>query len=206
MSRITTWSCVLSVLFLLAGCVAYGGSGSEEATYQRIERVLERFDEDLSRARGELGALEAASSEGPVLAALAAHYAALVEGHEAVLDDHRQLAAGLSPASSYRTLRHVYGALIAEQAHTRAQYEGLLQYVHHGHSADSTVSVDRGRPYALIPPYYARAANAGRELTVNQVISRVRSAGAPRDGFQLMMPAGPSPEDDGEEDASGPGH
>lgn len=191
MSRISTLSCVLTVLVLLAGCRTYGGNGSEEAIYNQIERILDRFEGELSRARGEVSMLEAASSERPDVTAFSAQYMQLVEAHEAILDQHREMAEGLSPRSSYRSLHRAYGAMIAEQALLRQQYQGMLRYVYDAYSADTTGWVERHRPYALIPPYYVRAANAGRELTVNNVLSRMQSGAEPQAGFRLQMPETP---------------
>lgn len=199
MNRITTWSCLLAAAALLGACRTYGGYGSEEATYEQIQRVVERFGKDLSRARGDLEALERASAQGPVLEALAGHFARLVAAHEAVLETHRRTASELSPSSTYRSLSRSYGAMVTQQRLMRRQYQDLLRHVYEGHAPDTVVTAAERRPYALVPPYYVRSANADRELTVNQVVSRVQT-GTPRLDFRLMSPASPS----GEEEAADP--
>lgn len=205
MRRITTGSCILSMLLLLAGCRAYGGSGAEEAMYARIQSSLERFDNDLSRMRGELSALEAASSEHPDLTPLAAQYRALLQAHEATLDQHREMVESVSPSSGYRDLHHVYGAMIVRQQSLRQQSQGLLRHVYEGYSADSTMAADHGRPYVSVPPYYRRVTDNARELTANQVIARIRSGATPRDDFRQTMPE-TSSADTLEEEAPEGGH
>lgn len=208
MSRICTWIAVLTVFLLLSGCRTYGGYGAEAAIYNQIERVLERFDEHLSRTRAELRALEAASSDDPTLAVLSTQYAELVAAHEAMLEKQRRMASRLSPNSTYRTLHRTYGSMVTEQSLLRDQYQGILRNVFEAHSPDTTMAADRDRPYALIPPYYARAANAHDELNVNAVIARVRSAAGRSEGLRMVLSDTTSGADrapgDGEGSVDGP--
>lgn len=189
MIRTGTWPTILALFIILTGCRTYGGSESEEAIYSQMERMLERFEGDLARAQADLRTLESATPQEPVLEALSAHYAELVGVHEAELDGHRQLVQDLSPASEYRSLHRAYGAMIAEQSFLRQRYEGMLRFVYDAYSTDTTgFSAEGRRPYASVPPYYVRAANADRELSVREVLSRMQSGAALRPDFSLVLP------------------
>ena len=175
-------------LFLAAsGCRTYGEYDSEEATYQQMQRLVQQFDQDLTRARADLEALQKASRANPYLSVLAAHYSQVVAGQEAVLDEHRDLLAELSSESTYRALNRAFGAMISEQRTIRLQREGLLSYVHDAYTADTTATGDRDRPYSMIPPYYARVTEAQRNVTMNEVL-RLASMRAPSPGFALTPP------------------
>lgn len=179
--------CLLAVS-LLGGCRTYGGYGSEAATYAQIQKANQRFEQDLARAQAELSTLESASE--PLLQTLADRFARIVEAHEAILDEHKQLAEQLSEGSSYRALHRTYGAIVVEQRVLRAQYQELLEHVYDAFPADTTsVTAVVEQPYALIPPYYARISAAGRSITVNDVLRRVRSGARPEPGFMLSMPS-----------------
>lgn len=184
-----TWTAVLAVVLLVSGCRMYGGYGSERAIHNQMERIVERFEEDLTRAQADLRALEAAAPGHPTLNVLTAQYARLISAHEAVLDEQRQVVAGLSAESTYRSLHRSYGSLISEQQLIRQQYQGVLRYVYEAYGDEASVRAER--PYASIPPYYARVAGENA-LTVNAVVTRVQSTPAPRPGFHIMMPEVPS--------------
>lgn len=172
---------------VLTGCRTYGEYNSEELTYQQMQRLVQQFDRDLTKARADLAALQKASADNPYLSVLAAHYSQVVSAQEAVLDEHRDMLAELSPGSTYRALHRAYGAMISEQRTIRLQQEGLLRYVYDAYTADTTAMADRDRPYALIPPYYARVTEAQRDVTVNELL-RLASSREPSTGFALSPP------------------
>ncbi|MEX0821476.1 MAG: hypothetical protein WD021_04960 [Rhodothermales bacterium] len=189
MSRKWTWTVLLIVFLLVSGCRSYGGYGTEAATYRQIERVLDRFEEDLARARADLRALESAATDHPILEVVAAHYAELVRAHAAALDEHGATAARLSADAGYRTLSRVYGALVGARHLVRGRYQSLLRYVYDAFGeAGMSSAIDEARPYALVPPYYPRIADRGSVLTVNEVVRRVESGAALRADFRLDMP------------------
>lgn len=183
------------VLLLATGCRTYGGYGAEDLTYTQMEQAHQVFEEELARARANLNVLESASAESPYLSVLAAQYAQLVRGHEAILESHADVLDRVSPGDDYRELHRAFGAVIAEQATVRRQYDDLLNDFHRAFSPpDTTDRVER--PYALIPPFYERI-RARRDLSVSEVLAQVRSAGAPSPGFTFATPeaaASSSPE------------
>lgn len=168
----------LLLMIVTSGCRSYGGYGSEEVMYRQTERMVQRFSEDLDRARGDLVALEQAASDDPRLAALAERFALLVAGQEAILDEQQRLLADLSPGSTYRSLHQAHGAIMAAQRTIKTQRAGLLRDFSQGFAGDTLAQADSDRPYALIPPYYDRIAAGQGDLTVSDVVRRARGAGA----------------------------
>lgn len=161
---------VIVLLTALSGCRSYGGQGSEEATYQEIQRGHRAFEEVLVRKRAELRTLQQAASENERLADLAEQYAQMVQGHEALLAVHGEEIANLSPDSDYRDLNHAFGAMIAMHKTVQMQYDRLLDHAHRSFLSADTASAVK-RPYALIPPYFDRVREGQRELTLNDVVA-----------------------------------
>lgn len=191
---------ILGILFagsLFSGCRTYGGHGSEEATYQQILKAHQIFQEDFARKQAELSRLEQAAGEGEVFGTLAAQYAQVVSGHEVVLSDTAHDIAGLSEDSGYRELHRTLGAIISRQNTIKIQYERLLSNAFEAQTpADTTIQVQR--PYSLIPPYYRRVEAGQRNLSVNDVLARVRAgAGLELDRGDMDMSTGePSPDEE----------
>lgn len=165
-------------MIFTSGCRSYGGYESEEVIYQQTERMVQRFAEDLDRARGDVVALEQAASDDPRLAVLAERLALLVAGQEAILDEQQSLLADLSPGSTYRSLHRAHGAIMAAQRTIRAQRAGLLRDFSEGLAGDTLGQADSERPYALIPPYYDRIVAGQDDVTVSDVVRRARGDGA----------------------------
>lgn len=174
---------VIILLVALSGCRSYGGHGSEEATYAQIQQGHQAFEEVLVRRRADINALRQTVSENQDLADFAEQYALMVQGYEALHEEHGEQIANLSPDSDYRDLNHVFGAMIAMHRTMQMQSERLLHYAHSSFlPADTTSSVER--PYALIPPYFDRIREGQRELTVNDVIAAARGGSALEDDTQ----------------------
>lgn len=191
----------LALLFVLpmiftSGCRSYGGYESEEVIYRQTERMVQRFSEDLDRARGDVAALDQVASDDPRLALLAERLALLVEGQEAILDEQQSLLADLSPGSTYRSLHHAHGAIMAAQRTIRTQRAGLLRDASRSFAEDTLGQADGDRPYALIPPYYSRIAAGQGELTVSDVVRSARG-----DGARSMDPAAETSADESVPDA-----
>ena len=161
-------------ILLVSGCRSYGGYGSEEAMYRQIERLVQRFAQDLENARADLVALENAAAQNSELALLAEQYAALVQGQEAILDEQRGLLADLSPGATYRSLHRAHGAIMAEQRTVRLQRQGLLRGFLETVDADTTAADRLDRPYALIPPYYNRIRSAQQAVSLRDVMRSER--------------------------------
>ncbi len=179
---------LLCSLVVVSGCRTYGGYDSEEATYEQIQRSIQLFEEDIRRARSNAAALQEAAGQNPALGGLASHYAIFVEAGEALLDHNRSLAADLSPGSSYRSLHRAHGAIMAQQATARSRFEGLLQTFSEAYAPDTTAGSIAQRPYALIPPYYARVTQQQDDISVNDVLRMVNTTAPPQD----FVFAGPS--------------
>lgn len=173
MRSFLAWPFLLTLLVLVSGCRSYGGYGSAEETRQQIQRIVDRFEEELSRARADLRTLEAAADRYADLSTPAGGYARVVEGHEAVLDAQRDVAARMAEESDYRTLRRAYDAMVVQQRLVRRLYQEVLRSAYEVADVDPTPDV--GRLYSVVPPYYARAGAPDRMLTVNDVVARVRS-------------------------------
>lgn len=170
----------IALLVVVSGCRSYGGYGSEEVMYRQIVQMIDRFEEDLERARGQLTVLDGAVEGDSLLAEMVDRYALLVRGQEAILDENRRLAGELSAGSSYRSLRRVHGSILAAQRTLGVQREGLLRAfsaaADTAGTADPTTSVAGERPYALVPPYYARIENAQQATSVGGVLRQARRA------------------------------
>ncbi len=187
--RVSGTRTVLSLIFimlLVSGCRTYGRYGSEEATYQQILKAHQLFQEDLARRQADLRRLESAAGETEVVGRLAMQYAEIVGGHEAVLESEKNEIADLSPASGYRDLHRTLGAIISGHRTIRIQYQGLLTNALESRvPPDTTVEVER--PYALIPAYYKRIEGRQPALSVNDVLTRIRTGSEA--GVQGGIPA-----------------
>ena len=53
---------VLALMLLLTGCRTYGGYDTEARTYAQMQQANSQFANDLTRAEGELNALQNAAS------------------------------------------------------------------------------------------------------------------------------------------------
>lgn len=170
-----------------SGCRSYGGQGAEEATYRQMMEANQVFEDELRRAEADLSRLEAAAGESEVLGVLAAQYARIVEGHRVVLAEHAIYIDRLSEDSNYRDLNQTFGAMVSQQRTIRTQYEGVLSNVWQGFAEQDTATVGE-RPYALIPPYYRRVSSEQRGVSVEDVLTEVRSGRMPGPGFQILAP------------------
>ncbi|MEX0746628.1 MAG: hypothetical protein WD275_01425 [Rhodothermales bacterium] len=180
--RIYTLSAVLMLASLaVTGCRTYGGYGTERATYQQMERAAGFFDEELGRARADLHAARAAAGANPHAAELASKFEAIVEEHARIVEEQKELLAGLSEESGYRELSRASGAIDTQQQAIRDQYERLLQSGYLALAGTTTGNLDR--PYSSIPPFYNRIASARQTLTLKQVLALVVDNGVPSSGM-----------------------
>lgn len=150
--RSLSLTAVLAVL-VLSGCRTYGGYGSEEEAYEQIAEANRQFTEQLTRAQAELAQLV----DGPAARAhedYVARFAALVEGHEAVLAEQLDLQESLEGSGDYRKLHNALGAIVSNQEIVQNRYEEL--YFELVQSLDSTAVYDEVllSRYAFVPPFY----------------------------------------------------
>ncbi|PEN06672.1 hypothetical protein CRI93_08485 [Longimonas halophila] len=121
---------VLALMLLLTGCRTYGGYDTEARTYAQMQQANSQFADDLTRAEGELDALQNAASTNANLEPMAEHYADLVESHRETLETHQALVESLSADTGYRTLSRQYGRLVTEQRMLGQQYRSVTERVY----------------------------------------------------------------------------
>ena len=167
---------VIFAALAVSGCRTYGGYGSENATYEQMQRAVGTLEEELGRARADLSAAEAAAASNSQAGSLAASFGEIVEEHARIVDEQKELLAGLSEDSGYRDLRRAFGAINTQQQAVSERYGRFLRgaYAALADTADSDVD----RPYSSIPPYYNRLATARQTITLKQVLALV--SGEPR--------------------------
>lgn len=167
---------VLLLLLLLGavmGCRTYGGYGTESATLNQIQQANDQFARELERARADLNALEEAAQTNAALKPFVAAYRDLIDLHQAKLEENRRIAAQLEEGDeTYRDLSRDFGAILAEERVVNNRYTNLhrrIQRVVRGEA----VMVERVEPssrYYVTPPYYARAENLNRTVTMQDAL------------------------------------
>jgi hypothetical protein len=121
---------VLALMLLLTGCRTYGGYDTEARTYAQMQQANSQFADDLTRAEGELDALQTAASTNADLQPLAERYADLVASHRETIETHRALVESLSADTDYRTLSRQYGRLVTEQRMLSQNYRSVTERVY----------------------------------------------------------------------------
>ncbi len=181
--RLTTLGVLLVAAVFITGCRTYGGYGSEQALYDEIVRLVQQFDNDLARSRGELAAIEQAAATHPELARVYENYSLMLDGHQVFLEEQREIVEQLSPGSTYRHLHRVHGAILAAQRTARNQKASLARAASEILAADAAPAqqdaqaVDATRPYALIPPYYIRVAQDQGRTDLSNIVRGLGSGG-----------------------------
>lgn len=178
---------VFILSLFIVGCRDYGGGGADEATYDQIQRLHRLFGEELLRARADLEALVEAAAARDDLIDLAAAYGEVVNYHEAAFADLQREFESLTQESSYRELKWVYGASIAERRAVHRRYQTLLDLARKDMAtADTTSRFDR--PYDLIPPYYSRILNTDRRYSINDLLAFTPGEAALSDTLDAALP------------------
>ncbi|QXD15662.1 hypothetical protein GQ464_001590 [Rhodocaloribacter litoris] len=144
----------LLAVLLLAGCRTYGGYGSEEAARTQLRTAVERFADELERARADARLLREVAAAAPALAAYVDAYEQTVTRHAALLEEHRARLEALGEDASYRTLSRALGAVVSEQSLIRDRYRNLLVAMAYPDTMPHVVRLLSG--YQAVPPYYAR--------------------------------------------------
>ena len=121
---------ILALMLVLTGCRTYGGYDSETRTYAQMQQANTQFANDLTRAEGELDALQNAASNNADLQPLAERYASTVETHRQTLETHEGIVERLSADTDYRTLNRNYGTLITEQRIVANHYRTITERVY----------------------------------------------------------------------------
>ena len=121
---------VLALMLVLTGCRTYGGYDTEARTYAQMQQANSQFADNLTRAEGELDALQNAANDNADLQPMAKRYADLVDSHRETLQTHQELVEGLSAEVDYRTLHRQYGRLITEQRMLSQNYRTVTERVY----------------------------------------------------------------------------
>lgn len=121
---------VLALMLLLTGCRTYGGYDTEARTYAQMQQANSQFADDLTRAEGELDALQNAAASNASLQPIAEQYAAFVDEHRETLQTHQGLVESLSADTDYRTLSRQYGRMVTEQRMLAQNYRSLTERVY----------------------------------------------------------------------------
>ncbi|MFO8231265.1 MAG: hypothetical protein R6U20_01235 [Longimonas sp.] len=153
----------LALMLLVTGCRTYGGYDSEARTHAQMKQANDRFADDLTRAEGELEALQEAVANNEALEPLAERYANLIDRHRETLETHEGIVEALNADTDYRTLHRNYGTLITEQRVMTNHYRMVTERVY------ATVT-DGDVPTRVVPeaasytePYeYRQMKNASR--------------------------------------------
>lgn len=172
--RFSTSARLLSVfaLLLLVGCRTYGGYGTEEKTYANIQDAVQRFSEDLDRAKTDLQALQSAADTNEALQPYAERFASEVSRHEATLERHREVLDGLSPSSSYRDLHRQYGAMTTDQRMIRTFYERTIYNVFATvHDEPLVQKVETNKSYYQVEPVDYYQLENRDELTMEEALN-----------------------------------
>ena len=158
MLRLPAFTSLLAAFLLLAGCRTYGGYDTEAQTYDEIVEAVRVFAAELDRARAEYDVLSGAAERSPLLLPYATRYAALLQAHEVVLEEHRAMAAELEGEDDYRTLNRALGAIVVTQETTRRHYLQLFERALEETSPPYLVTKEYNfqSRYVLVPPYYDR--------------------------------------------------
>lgn len=175
----TRFLVLATVLFVaLSGCRTYGGYGSEEASFNEIQEINERFASDLGKAKNELSTLQQAAAQNRELSAYVDRYEALLARHEALVAQHQELTGSLEVrtgalgrlSTSYRDLSRALGSITVEQLGMKKHYQQLANDLAMHGSGDASALGPMSR-YQAIPPYYERLRVAMNQHSLNDALA-----------------------------------
>lgn len=165
---------VLLVAFvglLLSGCRIYGGYDTEPKTYQAMQKAVQTFEDEISRAEADLQKLKTAAANADTLQSLAQQFHAVLEEHKSLLQKQRVRVEQLSPDASYRNLHAAYGATVTEQRLVQQNYQRVIrsvQAIGRG-TAPPTLRPETDRRYTVRPIGFPTPINE-KHLTMEQAL------------------------------------
>lgn len=165
---------LLALMVVLTGCRTYGGYDSEARTYAQMQQANSQFANDLTRAEGELDALQNAASDNADLQPLAERYADLVEQHEQTLASHEEVVETLSADTDYRTLNRRYGALITEQRIVNNHYRMATERVYATVTGGDVPTRVVPEAISYTEPYEYRQMRNAERLTMSAALNGTR--------------------------------
>lgn len=167
------------LLITLSGCRTYGGYGTEEASFDEIQEINERFASELSKAKSELSTLQQAASQNRELGSYVERYEALLTRHEALVEHHEALTGSLKVrtgalgrlSTSYRDLNRALGSITAEQLAMKSHYHQLANSLATHGSGEVLLPGPMSR-YQAVPPYYERVRVALEQHSLSEALAR----------------------------------
>lgn len=138
---------------VLGGCRTYGGYDTESKTYEAMQKAVQSFEDELSRAQADLRKLENAGMEADTLQSLANQFHDLIAEHKSLLETQHKRIERLSADAAYRALHRAYGATVTEQRMMQQKYQRAIknvQAVVQGTSAQTSVPKTE-RQYTIRP-------------------------------------------------------
>ncbi|HMB93532.1 MAG TPA: hypothetical protein VKP65_21950 [Rhodothermales bacterium] len=167
---------VLVIALLASGCRTYGNYNNEEKTLDEIRRSNTLFEAEYEKAQGNLNTLTAAADANERLAPFATSYEAVVDVHEAVLQQHQILAEEAeSNDGDYRLLNRTYGAIISDQQVVRDRYEALLADMQHAVDSTAGFTILEESRFQIAPQFYDRIAHANAQRSLTDIMAMART-------------------------------
>lgn len=175
----TRFLVLATLLFIsLSGCRTYGGYGTEEASFDEIQEINERFASELGKAKGELPMLQQAAVQNRELGVYAERYEALLARHEALIAHHEELTGSLEVrtgalgrlSTSYRDLSRALGSITVEQLALKNDYHQLANDLAM-HGSDKIAAPGPMSRYQAVPPYYERLRVAMNQHSFNDAVA-----------------------------------
>lgn len=156
---------------LVSGCRTYGGYDSKPKMYQAMQRSVEAFADELSRAEADFRTLADAAEESDSLQSLVDDYQAALDKHESFLELQRRRVERLSASSDYRSLHRGFGTTVTEQLMVEQKYQRVIRAVRtvvQGPRPESAVSKAE-RQYTIRPVNFPSLRDEGR-LSMEQAL------------------------------------
>lgn len=166
-----TLLCFAMLGLVLSGCRTYGGYDSKPKTYQSMQKAVQSFEEEFTRAETDLQTLESAAADADTLQPLVRQFQNLFDEHESLLQKQRDRVERLSSSSTYRNLHTAYGATVTEQQMMQQKYQRLIRTVRTA-VRDTTVQASRrkiDRRYTVRPIGFPPS-EEGKQLSMEQAL------------------------------------
>lgn len=156
---------------VLGGCRTYGGYDTKPKTYQAMQKAVQSFEDEATRAENDLQELQEAAERADTLQVFAENFQGLLDEHQSLLETQRQRIERLSPSSTYRNLQSAYGATVTEQRMMQQKYRRILRRIQ---TTVQGVTTQASRPktdrrYTIRPVGFPSLRNS-EDLTMDQAL------------------------------------